>query len=73
MSKVVDAKGLSCPQPVILALNAIKKAADDELIILVDTDASKENVHRAAKAQGWEATDIKQEDDGYKITLRKGK
>lgn len=73
MSKIVDAKGLSCPQPVILALNAIKKAVDDELIILVDTDASKENVNRAAKAQGWETTDIKQENDGYKITLRKGK
>lgn len=73
MSKIVDAKGLSCPQPVILTLNAIKKAADSELIILVDTDTAKENVSRAARAQGWEAADIKPENDGYKITLRKEK
>ncbi|MGI6451929.1 MAG: sulfurtransferase TusA family protein [Syntrophomonadaceae bacterium] len=72
MSNIVDAKGLSCPQPVILTLNAIKKAADGELIILVDTDTAKENVIRTTESQGWKAVDIKPENDGYKITLRKG-
>jgi TusA-related sulfurtransferase len=71
MSNIIDAKGLSCPQPIILTLNAIKKATYNELIVLVDTDASKENVSRAAKSQGWETRDIKPENDGYRIVLRK--
>ena len=53
MSKIVDARGLSCPQPVLLTLNEIKKMNKGEIIILVDTDTSKENVSRAATSQGW--------------------
>jgi tRNA 2-thiouridine synthesizing protein A len=72
MSNIIDAKGLSCPQPVILTLNAIKKTNKGELVILVDTDTAKENVSRATKAQGWEVADIQTENDAYKIILRKG-
>jgi TusA-related sulfurtransferase len=49
MSKIVDARGLSCPQPVLLALNEIKKINKGEIIILVDTDTSQENVSRLAQ------------------------
>jgi len=73
MSNIINAKGLSCPQPVMLTLNAIKKTNNDELVILVDTDTAIENVSRAVKAQGWEAADIKPENNGYRITLRKEK
>lgn len=73
MSNIIDAKGLSCPQPVILTLNTIKKTTNDELIVLVDTDTSKENVSRAAKSQGWQVADIQSENDGYRIILRKEK
>ena len=31
MSKIVDARGLSCPQPVLLALNEIKKINKGEI------------------------------------------
>jgi len=69
--RVVDARGLSCPQPVILTLNAIKKLGKGNLTVLVDTDTAKENVSRAAKAQGWEIKDIKPEGDAYRLTLIK--
>lgn len=68
---VVDARGLSCPQPVILTLNAMKKLGVGELTVLVDTDTAKENVSRAAKAQGWEVKDIQSEGDAYRLTLKK--
>ncbi len=71
MGNIIDAKGLSCPQPVILTLNAIKKQKSGELVILVDTDTAKENVNRAATAQGWKAADIQPEDNGYRLVLRK--
>ncbi|NWF53899.1 MAG: sulfurtransferase TusA family protein [Syntrophaceae bacterium] len=72
MSRIVDARGLSCPQPVIAALKEIKKPETGEIVVLVDTDTSKENVCRAAKSQGWQAKKIEPEGLGFKITLAKG-
>jgi len=72
MSRIIDARGLSCPQPVIATLNEIKKEQEGEIVVLVDTDTSKENICRAAKTQGWQATNIDAEDAGYRITLAKG-
>lgn len=71
MSKIVDARGLSCPQPVLLALNEIKKINKGEIVILVDTDTSKENVSRAATTQGWQVKNVESEGIGYRITVSK--
>jgi len=71
MSSIVDARGLSCPQPVIVTMNEMKKVNKGEITIMVDTDTSKENVSRAAKNQGWEVADVQSEDEGYRITIRK--
>ena len=48
MKDVVDARGLSCPQPVLLTLSRIKKADVNAIEILVDNEVSRENVCRAA-------------------------
>ena len=37
---VIDAKGLKCPEPVMLLHNAIRKAPPEALILLVATDQS---------------------------------
>ncbi len=71
MSNVVDTRGLSCPQPVILTLNAIKKLGKGEIVILVDTDTAKENVSRASESRGWIIADLQPEGEGYKLTIRK--
>ena len=71
MSKIVDARGLSCPQPVLLALNEIKKMNKGEIVVLVDTDTSKENVSRAANAQGCQVKSVESEGTGYRITVLK--
>jgi len=70
-SQIVDARGLSCPQPVIITMDEIKKQNSGEIVVLVDTDTSRENVGRAAENQGWQVKDIKEEDDGYRITIMK--
>lgn len=67
----VDARGLSCPQPVILTLDEIKKGNDREIIVLVDTDTSKENVMRAAGSQGCQVKDVSPEGEGYRIVIEK--
>ncbi len=69
MSVIVDAKGLSCPQPVLVTMNEMKKQQKGEIVILVDTDTSKENVSRAAMSQGWAVKNVEQQGTGYRITI----
>lgn len=69
--ETVDARGLSCPQPVLMTLNALKAATVREITILVDTDTSKENVSRAAATQGWQVMAIEPEGEGYRILIAK--
>lgn len=72
MSTTVDARGLSCPQPVLMTMDEIGRAGKGEIVILVDTDTSKENVGRAATSRGWEVREVQGEGDGYRITIGKG-
>lgn len=72
MATTVDARGLSCPQPVIMTLDEIKTGKDKDIIVLVDTDTSKENVMRAAASQGCQINEVSPEGEGYRITITKG-
>lgn len=71
MSRIVDARGLSCPQPVLMTMTEIKKMSKGEMVILVDTDTSKENVTRAATSQGWTLKSVESEGDEYRISISK--
>ncbi|MEG6506094.1 sulfurtransferase TusA family protein [Nitratidesulfovibrio sp. 1201_IL3209] len=73
MSEIIDARGLSCPQPVLVTLNRIATVEKGTLEILVDTEASRENVCRAAQAKGWSLDSVDAVDGGeYRITISKG-
>jgi len=72
MTTTVDARGLSCPQPVLMTMDAIRSGNDPEIVVLVDTDTSKENVSRAAASQGCTVQDVQSEGEGYQITIRRG-
>jgi TusA-related sulfurtransferase len=72
MATTIDARGLSCPQPVIMTLNEIKKGDGGEIVVLVDTETSRENVVRAAASQNYIVNDFSPEGDGYRITMQKG-
>lgn len=72
MSHTVDARGLSCPQPVLMTLEGIKKQEDGEMEILVDTETSKENVRRAAESRGWQVKEIEEREEGFRIVIKKG-
>lgn len=71
MSTIVDARGLSCPQPVLMTLEEIKKLNKGEIEVLVDTDTSKENVSRAAESQKWQVQEIREEGESYRIKIKK--
>ncbi|MDY0362696.1 MAG: sulfurtransferase TusA family protein [Desulforegulaceae bacterium] len=71
MSEKVDARGLSCPQPVIMTLNAVKKGFDKELEIVVDTKTSMENVSRALQSKGLKVKEVLE--DGELFTIKASK
>jgi tRNA 2-thiouridine synthesizing protein A len=67
MTTQVDARGLSCPQPVILTRNAIK-AGDFPIEVLVETVTSRENVKRAAEKAGC-TVQVEQMDGEFRLVL----
>lgn len=67
--KVVDARGLSCPQPVIQARKAID-AGEFPVQVLVDTATARENVQRMALKAGFQVT-IADEDDATRLTIKR--
>lgn len=52
MRKSIDAKGLACPQPVILVRKALAEENLDEIEIIVDNEAARENVLRFLRFSG---------------------
>ena len=71
MSITIDARGLSCPQPVLMFMEAVKSGNEKEVIVLVDTDTSKENVLRAAENKNYNVMDIRRQGDEYRINIVK--
>jgi TusA-related sulfurtransferase len=69
MAHTVDARGLSCPQPVILARRAIQAGAFP-IEVLVETVTSRENVRRAAQKLGC-SVEVEEMGDEFKLTLSK--
>ena len=69
MSTTVDARGLSCPQPVIMAQKAIGEGIFP-VEVLVDTVTSRENVRRMAERQGCKV-EIVQQSDEFKLVVTK--
>ncbi len=67
MSKTVDARGLSCPQPVMLALKAIE-SDPGEVLVQVDHETAAENVQRASRDKGRTA-EIVEAESGYSVKI----
>jgi len=70
-NKVVDARGLSCPQPVMLAGDALKKLKKGEMEVLVDSGTARDNVSRLAKNSGWMVLIHDMPDGSFRIVLKK--
>ena len=67
---MVDARGYSCPMPVIMVQKAVKNGAPDTLEVMVDNQCSLENVTRFATNQGYQVASS-QEGEDFKLVLTK--
>ena len=67
--KTIDARGLSCPEPVILLRQAMENH-EKEYTLLVDNHASKENTTRYGEHQGYQVT-VTESDGEYTLVFKK--
>lgn len=67
---MVDARGYSCPMPVIMVQKEIKANSPAALEVLVDNQCSVENVTRFAKANGY-AVEVTAESEDFRLSLKK--
>lgn len=65
----LDARGLSCPEPVIMIRKAMT-SGEATYEIIVDNVASKENVTRYAEHQGYQVT-VSQSEGEYTLSIQK--
>ncbi len=69
----IDCRDLACPEPVINTKKSLELLEDDSILeVLVNSNASKENVIRFAKNEGFNVSDEIVEDGSIKITIVKG-
>ncbi len=69
MSKILDARGWACPKPVIETRKILQ--TENEITVIVDNKAAKENVSRLAEKMQFNIN-IEEKDDGIYLYINKG-
>ena len=67
---MVDARGYSCPTPVIMVQKAVKSGSPKALEVLVDNQCSVENVTRFARNAGYQVK-VSEQGGDFKLDLTK--
>ena len=68
--KTVDARGHSCPIPVVMVRKAVTSEKPSELEVLVDNQCSVENVTRFAENSGYKVA-VAPEGQDFRLSLSK--
>jgi TusA-related sulfurtransferase len=68
MAERIDARGLSCPQPVLLARNKMNEAGSGTIEVLADSPAARDNISRLAAQQGW-GVSVEERENEFLLTL----
>ncbi len=67
---MVDARGYSCPTPVLMVQQYVKKNNPSELTVLVDNQCAVGNVTRFGENSGYQVT-VTVEDEDFRLVLKK--
>ena len=68
--KEIDARGLACPAPVLQTKNAIEDKNLNSIEVLVDNEATRQNVSRFLKSQGFEVS-VQEREGNFHVTGRR--
>jgi tRNA 2-thiouridine synthesizing protein A len=64
----IDVRGLSCPIPVVKTKQAMEKHPGQTILVLLESQVSKENVIRLAQNQGYNSQ-VEQKQQEYRLIL----
>jgi TusA-related sulfurtransferase len=67
---MIDARGLSCPMPVVMVQNEVKKNSPKKLQVQVDSMVCVENITRFANSKQY-AVSVEKKDSEFILTLQK--
>ena len=70
MKKTIDARGLACPEPVIMTKKALDSLAVGEVLAIVDNKAALENISRMVKTLNLESM-VEEQDGSFYINIVK--
>jgi tRNA 2-thiouridine synthesizing protein A len=66
----LDVRGLSCPQPALLATQTLGKLGQGAVEVQLDSATSRDNVSRVARNAGWHVSE-EQAGEGFRLVLTK--
>ncbi len=66
----IDARGLSCPIPVVKTKRAMESNPTDDITVLVDSNVAKENVTRLAESKKYSVSVQETTAEEYKLVLK---
>lgn len=64
----VDAKGLFCPEPLMMIQDALKKNPGEQVVVEVDSATPRDNILRLARRKKLNAT-VDEKDGVFTITI----
>ena len=68
----IDCRGKTCPQPVLMAKQALETLKEGELILIVDNPSSCDNVERFVRSQGC-LVDVERRGQDFYLHIQKVK
>ncbi|TDL78846.1 sulfurtransferase TusA family protein [Peribacillus frigoritolerans] len=73
IDKVLDAKGLACPMPIVKTKKAMNELETGQILEVLTTDKGAKNDLTAwAASTGNEMVDMKEEDNVFVFYIKKG-
>lgn len=64
----VDAKGLFCPEPLMMTQDVLKKNPGEQVVVEVDSATPRDNILRLARRKKLNAT-VDEKDGVFTITI----
>ena len=69
--KEIDAKGLACPKPVVLAKKAIN--SNQEVLVIVDNQTAASNLSKLGKKMKAEVSVVEKSENEFRVLFKKSK
>ncbi len=70
MPDLVDCRGLSCPEPVIMTRHTLINTNENSITVMVSSATARDNVTRAAKSLGWNVS-VEPVGEDFKLLIGK--